>query len=451
MKTAGLCMMLLTVPVLTLAQVQVRQLPSRGYEQRINTFINNMTVVDTHEHLLSFTRLKQRTTTDFMVLLMHYSASDIKSSGIREDIFAALLKDSLTVNEKWDILDPFWEGSKNTAYNRAALLTADRLFGIKDINATTVQTLSEKINSAYDTYQADWINKVISENCKIDYLIQDSDDRSFGTEGFRYVVRMDKYIFVNSKQNIISIAKQQNTIIRTLDDFIKALETGFNEAKAKGIVGIKSGLAYNRILKYENTGRGDAAKAFEDLMAAEEGTSFSFEKVKPLQDFMMHRVLDLARDSKLPVLIHTGLQTGSGNIIENSKPTHLVNLFFEYPTVNFVIYHGSYPYGGELSTLAKNFPNVYIDMCWMYIISPSYSERYLHEWLETVPASKIMGFGGDYLNVENVYGHLLLGKQVISNVLVEKVRDGYFSEQEAKNIAQMILHDNAVRIFKLSR
>jgi predicted TIM-barrel fold metal-dependent hydrolase len=77
------------------------------------------------------------------------------------------------------------------------------------------------------------------------------------------------------------------------------------------------------------------------------------------------------------------------------------------PTVNFVLFHGSFPYSGELTTIAKYLPNAFIDMCWLYVISPSYYERFLHEWIETVPASKIMGFGGDYLNIENAYSHLM--------------------------------------------
>jgi hypothetical protein len=447
MKSVLLFFILLSVPSLIPAQVQVRPLPSRGFEQRIAGFINDMTVVDTHEHLLSLTRLKQRTTLDFMLLLHHYSADDIKSAGLPSKTFAKLLKDSLTVKEKWEILRPFWEGSQNTAYNRAALLAADKLFGINDINESTVESLSERINKAYQT---DWVSHVINDKCKIEYLIQDSDDRSFGTKGFRYAVRFDNFIFINSKQQITSIAKRQNITIATLDDLIKALGSAFDDAKQKGLVAIKSGLAYNRILKYENTSRGNAAKVFEDLMSSPDGTSFTFADVKPLQDFMMHRVLDLARDNKLPVMIHTGLHTGNGNIIENSKPTHLVNLIMEYPTVNFVLMHGSYPYGGELTTIAKYFPNAYIDMCWLYVISPSYSERYLHEWIETVPASKIMGFGGDYLNIENAFSHLVFGKQVIARVLTDKVKDGYLSESEAKNIARMILHDNAVKLYNLS-
>ena len=154
---------------------------------------------------------------------------------------------------------------------------------------------------------------------------------------------------------------------------------------------------------------------------------------------MMHRVLDLAKEFDLPVQIHTGLQAGNGNDISNSNPTHLINLFMEYPEVNFCIFHSSYPYGGELSVLAKNFPNVFIDMCWTPVISPAYSIRYLDEWLETVPANKIMVFRGDYSVVELVYAHSVFARRVVARVLSDKVRSGYFSEEEAKYIANKLL------------
>jgi len=176
-----------------------------------------------------------------------------------------------------------------------------------------------------------------------------------------------------------------------------------------------------------------------------------FDSVKPLSDYMWHRTIELARKYNKPIQIHTGLQAGDGNYIENSNPALLANLFLKYRDVKFILFHGGYPYGSELATLAKNFQNVYIDLCWLYIISPSYSERYLHEWLETVPANKIMAFGGDYHNIENVYGHLLFAKQIIANVLTEKVKDGYFSEEEAIKFADMMLHDNAVNLFKLDK
>jgi predicted TIM-barrel fold metal-dependent hydrolase len=211
---------------------------------------------------------------------------------------------------------------------------------------------------------------------------------------------------------------------------------------------VKISDAYFRSLYFEDVSKEKAGEVF-DLVLQGQDKEFPMETIKPLSDYMMHRILDLALRYSKPVQIHTGLQAGDGNYIMNSNPALLANLFLKYRDVQFALFHGGYPYGGELASLAKNFRNVYIDLCWLYIISPSYSERYLHEWLETVPASKILGFGGDYENVENIYGHLLFARQIVSKVLTAKVKDGYFTEAEAIRIAGMIMHDNAVNLFRL--
>ena len=216
-----------------------------------------------------------------------------------------------------------------------------------------------------------------------------------------------------------------------------------------GMVAVKSALAYNRRIFYRNTGKEEAAAVFKDLLDANGGSPMDFEQVKPFQDYMMHSVLDHALKQKLPVQIHTGLLAGNSNEIRNSQATDLTNLFTSYPGIKFCILHSSYPYGGELSVLAKNYPNVYIDMCWSQIISHYYCERFLHEWLETVPASKIMAFGGDYNHVESVYGHSVMAREVVSRVLIDKVRAGYFTENEAIDLANKLLRENALEIFSL--
>jgi len=44
---------------------------------------------------------------------------------------------------------------------------------------------------------------------------------------------------------------------------------------------------------------------------------------------------------------------------------------------------------------------------------------------------------------------LLFAKEIIGNVLTEKVKSRYLTEEEALKIARMILHDNAVKLFDL--
>ena len=162
---------------------------------------------------------------------------------------------------------------------------------------------------------------------------------------------------------------------------------------------------------------------------------------------MLHHLIQLAKEHKIPVQIHTGLHAGNGNFIENSKPTHLTNLFMLYPDVKFDLFHVSYPYQGELSVLAKIFPNVHVDFCWAHIISGSLSRRALHEMLETVPANKIFGYGGDYRYPELSYAHAVMARRNVARVLTEKVEEGAFSETDAAELARMLLHDNPDAMF----
>jgi len=379
-----------------------------------------------------------------MLLLHHYADDDIKSAGMGKSQFAELLTDKYSVMEKWELVKPFWEASKNTAYCRAVLLAMDNLYGIQELNEETVIDLSKKIKQSY---KSDWYDYVLKEKANIKYAIMDVGANRMEDDMYRYVEKFDEFIRIYSKEDLSKIGKKYDLDVTTLDAFTKALETAFEEALKRNMVGVKSALAYHRILDYENVSEQVADKLFSWILR--DNTALDFEVVKPLQDYMMHRIIQLARKHDLPIQIHTGFHAGDGNYISNSNPALLTNLFLEYRDVNFALFHGSYPYGGELATLAKSFRNVFLDMSWIYVISPSYAERYLHEWLETVPSNKIMAFGGDYHNVENAYAHSLMARAVISKVLIEKVRTAYLTEEESKTIAKRLLYDNVVEFFRI--
>lgn len=452
MKTIIVLLLILFNSYLSNSQIMVKPLPEKGFEKRIKSYIDNLKIVDTHEHLLFPAKISEWTSLDFMLLLSAYSKDDIISSGMSASVFNSLKKDSLSINKKWELIKPYLDKSFNTAFCRNALIASKQLFGIDEFDESTVTALSEKIKKAYQS--DNWFYEVLDKS-KIEYVIQDGfwvpggGPREFKGNKFRYVARFDDFVSILGSGDINNLANKNNTRIESFDDLLKAFDFAFESAVQKGIVGIKCGVAYSRILYFGNVPKKRAEEIFTMIMTKPAG--YTFEDVKPLQDYMLHRIIEKANDYKFPVIFHTGLQTGQGNIIENSKPTLLINLFKQYPEVKFVIYHGGYPYGGELTTLAKNFPNVFIDLCWLYIISPSYAERYLNECLETVPANKIMGFGGDFRNVECTFAHLYFARQVISKVLIDKVQSGYFSEKEGKKVASMILYDNAIDFYKLKK
>ena len=437
---------LITLSFITniIAQIQTTDLPEPGFKERIEKYVNEIRLIDTHEHLITEEeRIEKAGQLDFTYLFSHYANEDLVSASNLKGIMNIVFSNDFPLEDRWELFKPFFKEMRNTGYARAVLLAVKDIYGLSDINDDTYVSLSEKIR---EKSKPGLYKSILKEKSGIDLSIIDGGHRKYDTVFYRHVERFDHFIQVSSKTEIARLGSNYGINVRSIDDYINALQKAFEAGVDYKMVGVKSALAYQRILKFNNTSTERAQTVFDALFRDEVVNAV---QIKALQDFMMHRVLDLAKEFDLPVQIHTGLQAGNGNDISNSNPTHLINLFMEYPEVNFCLFHSSYPYGGELSVLAKNFPNVFIDMCWTPVISPAYSIRYLDEWLETVPANKIMVFGGDYSVVELVYAHSVFARRVVARVLSDKVSSGYFSEEEAIYIANKLLRENALEIFKL--
>ena len=446
MKFRLIVLIILTTACSLRGEGQTRTLQQTGYDIRIRNFIDSLWIIDTHEHLLAPEIIKNSYCLDFSLLFLQNGYDDLLSAGLPDSLFSDLFNEELSPVQKWKLVSPYFENTFNTSFSRIILSGIKDLYGVDELNESTVDKLSDNIVKAYSS---NWYDQILKDSCRIKYVIKDGNYMPGMDDFFRYETRFDSWLTVRSKYGIDSLAILQLDPIYNLEDFDKSLRTAFEKEVKKGMISVKVFAAYYRTLNFEKVGHDDAKKVFRSLVNGEEDHVITFKDAKPLQDYMLHRLLDLAQEYKIPVAFHTGIQAGIGKLLGNSNPALLTNLFNEYPEIKFVLYHGSYPFGGELSALAKNYKNVYIDMNWTYSISPTYSERYLTEWLETVPVSKLMAFGGDCMAVENTYSELKVAKRIISNVLCNKVRDGYFSEHDAKVVAKMILFDNASRLYNL--
>jgi len=418
-----------------------------GYEYRIRDYVDKIRIIDNHEHLLPPEILKQTRFYDFTSLFQQYGYDCLVSAGMPPSYFSSMFNEELSPEDKWNLIEPYWNRTFNTSINRVILLGIQKLYGINALNGKTVGLLSERIREAYES--GDWFDRILRDSCRIDFVIQDGFNMPGKEDYFRYAQRFDAWLTTKSRYRIDSLAMRQLEPVYTLEDYVKSMRQEFEKQYTKGMVAVKIVVSYVRPLSFTRVSPEAAKKVFRNLVNGDMGHSISFSDARPLQDFMLFKLIDLAREFNVPVAFHTGLQAGYSNITGYSSPFALTNLFLEYPDVSFILYHGSYPYGGELSAVAKNYPNVYIDMNWIYSISPSYSERYLNEWLEVVPAGKLIAFGGDMMSAENVYAESLIARRIISDVLCDKVRDGFLSEYEAKTIAKMILRDNAARLYGL--
>jgi predicted TIM-barrel fold metal-dependent hydrolase len=128
--------------------------------------------------------------------------------------------------------------------------------------------------------------------------------------------------------------------------------------------------------------------------------------------------------------------------LTNGKVMDLIPIFDRYRDVRFDVFHASWPWTSEMTAIAKNYPNVYPDMCWTWAINPSESERILSEWLDCIPYNKIFAFGADTLTPWCDIGFAVQTRMGIARVLEEKVRKGFFSTATAKEVASAIMLTN---------
>jgi hypothetical protein len=429
----------------------------------LRTVLDEIPMVDTHEHLDTEEEFIAGPV-DFGRLFLHYANCDLISAGCPpEDILRLQTDPDLSPMEKWKLIAPYWEYVKGAGYSRCLETAIRDLYGVESLSADTVEELSKLMSEArrpgYYREVFDRAGIAVALWNRLDRLA--SIPRMWSTEYDRGVFIQDllaPYLGLD-KQKLSGLHDYQleewhqgwGRGILCLDDFLGAIEERF-AAHGSRAAALKIPIAYFRPLVFADRSRTEIEPWFNQLLNCgwERNVGLpSLEQLWGIQDYLVHFSIQQCAKYDLTVKFHTGLQEGNGNTIANSRASHLSNLFFKYPMVRFDIYHISYPYQEELVTLVKNFPNVAVDFCWMWIVNPAVGRRALSDFLDAVPANKIHGFGGDFIFIEGSYGHAVMAKDNIARVLAEKVAEGSMSEERARRVARWILRDNPIRWFGL--
>lgn len=427
--------------------------------------IDKIQVVDMHEHLFLPEEDYLKVGADFGRFLHFYTADDLQSAGMvipdiqefKDHAGYVLRIDGkpLSLDEKWKYIKPHWEAIRYTGYSRVVLHSLKKLCGADDLNDNTYRDISEKIASLM---KPGIYRKILKEICGFKYIVNDIDtmaapgafermDRSL----LHFAVRFRHFSYAYRPGGIEYLEKRFNRTIRNMDHMLDTMDAQFKRWKEERRVALKIADAYIRDIHYEDSTRDEAERVMRRVFTLRKLPNYddtlSYAEARPFENFIMHRMLDRAEEHGFPVLVHTGIQTYMSNEVVNSRATLLTNLFMKYPKIDFHLLHCNYPWMAEAACLAKQFPNVSLDLTWVHIIVPQGAREGLSQMLDMVPVNKIHGFGGDYLVPENVWGALEVARENIAHVLADKVEIGHMTDTQAIDVANRILHENAQRIF----
>lgn len=347
------------------------------------------------------------------------------------------------------------------AYYRPILEAFRDLYGLmptEELTDANVEAVSARMDAAHRKDDVAWTEEVLRKRANVSHLVWlESGNRGQAEMpypwvhpiwnidfNFVYVTEPDKK---SKKWPLDETAAKFKTPIRNLTDLEKLIQSAIDDFFARGGVSLKSTTAYFRAADFDTeVPRSRADRALATVL---KHGKLNGADTKALQDYLMTQVFMALSRNKKPIQFHMGNQQ-NWNVVANGNPLALNPLLFagRFWDVKFVILHGAYPYVREAITLTREYNNVYLDLAWMTLFSPAAAKSALAESFDMLAGNQLM-FGTDCANLEETYGTVKFTRQILAEVLAEKIESGFLTEPMALQAARRILSTNALELYGL--
>ena len=426
---------------------------SRQPNSNLKEIISETHFQDTHEHLPPEIRRiedKKLGNLDFSYLFSHYLDSDLLSAGMAQRDYDGFFGSEVNSLEKWNLISTYYQHTRGTGYGQCLRKSLKMLWDIDDIDASNCNEITQLLNEHVKPgfYRDILQKKTLIEHVQINSLDFDEvyrDDQAdsdlfshdFGT------------LKISTQWDIDVLAHILGSEITSLTDAHDAIVAALSRW-GKIAISIKDPCAYWRDLDFHAVSDGDASRIMTRYLLNKD--SVSTEEYNAVGNNLFRYALKESEKYNLPVKIHTGYIAGANHMnLHRVKKNleHLQTVISDFPNIRFVLMHITYPLQNELLAMAKHFSNVYVDMCWSWIIDPITSTEFLSKFLVTVPHNKIFTFGGDFIPVELIPGHAQMAREGIARSIDQLLRDDYIQRNEVQALIAKLMNGNASKFFDL--
>jgi predicted TIM-barrel fold metal-dependent hydrolase len=276
----------------------------------------------------------------------------------------------------------------------------------------------------------------------------------------------DRKIFYDREEKLLQRYLSDlgiSSLPATLQEYISRIVIPTLERqKQQGAIAIKFEAAYLRALDFAPPEPGDLpARLYATFVQSSARTStkqaqplaLTKAAYKLLQDYLFHAIAEHAGRLGMPVHFHTGAGCGGYFQLGGANPL-LLEADLDDPALrktNFVLLHAGWPFTRETAFLMGK-PNVWADTSEGWMISPRELANYMRSWMEWYP-EKIL-FGTDLYAATPEIGWEEVGWQTsqgarwaLAQALTGMIADGEITHSRALELAHMVLHDNAAKLY----
>ena len=238
---------------------------------RIRKSIDSVSAINTHDHLMPFDRIGHRNKTD-------------RGEGMTlRSIWAGSYFTWVHPLEPWPndgAFETWWSTAQHnfsnaraTSFYRYLLPAFQDLYGV-DFDTITPAKARDLNDRIFDNYKTDeWLHEVITERANIELMVIDpywarlacETDYSFAVTlcNVTSLVRgFHSSEFTDPLDDPYAFAEKHDMSVQSLDEYVVLLDRLVAEAREKGAVCLKTTLAYERTLQFENVTKAQANKVF---------------------------------------------------------------------------------------------------------------------------------------------------------------------------------------------
>jgi len=435
--------------------------------QRLLDQINPLPVVDTHEHMRILDgQIGTIYQEPIQALVVGYLSVDFLSAGAMPGEIELMQDPTVSTDAKWPLFQRFWRSCQHTAYARVTKIVLRQQYGIQQLDRASLDRVAEKLSVQSPQKKLEVLKQANIKAVISDWLFPHPTQRQlryysnpvlkqFLTGSIpalplvRNTFNLPYFHEIRTREFIDFMSSLAQNNITSLQDYEESLFIILQHARDRGVVAIKDQSAYRRPIDFSFPTRAEAESLFNRFLS-DARAQLAWPEARPLDDFLFQQSMRFARELNLPVQIHTGLVTGLRNQVDKANASLLAPTLEAHRQVNFDLFHGNWPYMGDLLFLAKSYPNVSINLCWLYMIDPIYARELLKRAVMTVPHGKIFGFGGDYWDApEFSVAHLELAKQIMADALGDLLEEKWIEEEQALALAMDWLYNNPNRFYNL--
>lgn len=383
------------------------------------------------------------------IIFYHYIVSELEASGVGRETLAG----ARTAEEKVDLFLKFYKRLSNTI-TFWCLRRVLELHGIGAGTELSRQALLEANSKVLRTH-ADpaWPRRTLADThhvCKTALTLNITEKPpEYDTQTFFGTLRLDEVLSVVSAEALGRFRTVTGKSLSSLEAFEKAAGEAVAGFARGGGKGLSLGLPPEE--DFLPGGRPEAAKLFDRVV---KGESLSLPECVCLHSYLLDFFSGLAAETRLPMQLLLGVRRplpGQAAVVAVAPGlvSRYAALFHKFREVNFDIFLASAPHSQEAISTAKSYPNLSLTGFWWYAFSPPYIRTILTERLMALPAVKLHAFFSDAYNVEWSAGKLALLRRELSRVLAELLVSHYLTESHVAELASTLLHENAMRFYKL--